>query len=61
MNEPRSAVRTPQSRRRSLEAKRRRRRRRRIYFLIRELLVILAALAIGYYLGAHAGRTGNNK
>ena len=58
MNEPRSAVRTPQSRRRSLEAKRRRRRRRRIYFLIRQLLVILAALAIGYYLGAHAGRTG---
>ena len=58
MNEPSSAVRTPQSRRRSLEAKRRRRRRRRIYFLIRELLVILAALAIGYYLGAHAGRTG---
>ena len=58
MNESRSAVRTPQSRRRSLEAKRRRRRRRRIYFLIRQLLVILAALAIGYYLGAHAGRTG---
>ena len=35
--------------------KRRLRKRRRLYFRIRQAILILAAFAIGYYFGAHAG------
>ena len=40
---------------RQQEAKRKRRRRRKLYFRIRQILLILIAFAIGYYLGSHAG------
>ena len=61
MSDPRTAgrpaqYRTEQQRRRAIAEKKRRRKRARIYFRIKQTILILAALAIGYSLGLRAGR-----
>lgn len=61
MSDPRTAgrpaqYRTEQQRRRAISEKKRRRKRARIYFRIKQTILILAALAIGYSLGLRAGR-----
>ena len=61
MSDPRTAgrpaqYRSEQQRRRAIAEKKRRRRRARIYFRIKQAILILAALAIGYSLGLRAGR-----
>lgn len=48
--------RTEQQRRRAIAEKKRRRKRARIYFRIKQTILILAALAIGYSFGLRAGR-----
>ena len=61
MSDPRTAgrpaqYRTEQQRRRAIAEKKRRRKRARIYFRIKQTILILVALAIGYSLGLRAGR-----
>ena len=61
MSDPRTAgrpaqYRSEQQRRRAIAEKKRRRKRARIYFRIKQAILILAALAIGYSLGLRAGR-----
>ena len=61
MSEPRTAgqpaqYRSEQQRRRAIAEKKRRRKRARLYFRIKQAILILAALAIGYSLGLRAGR-----
>ena len=61
MSDPRTAgrpaqYRTEQQRRRAIAEKKRRRKRARIYFRIKQTILILAALAIGYSFGLRAGR-----
>lgn len=48
--------RSEQQRRRAIAEKKRRRKRARLYFRIKQAILILAALAIGYSLGLRAGR-----
>ena len=61
MSDPRTAgrpaqYRSEQQRRRAIAEKKRRRKRARLYFRIKQAILILAALAIGYSLGLRAGR-----
>ena len=61
MSDPRTAgrpaqYRSEQQRRRAIAEKKRRRKRARIYFRIKQAILILVALAIGYSLGLRAGR-----
>ena len=61
MSDPRTEgrpaqYRSEQQRRRAIAEKKRRRKRARIYFRIKQAILILAALAIGYSLGLRAGR-----
>lgn len=61
MSDPRTAgrpakYRTEEQRRRAMAEKKRRRKRARLYFRIKQTILILAALAIGYSFGLRAGR-----
>ena len=61
MSDPKTAgrpaqYRSEQQRRRAIAEKKRRRKRARLYFRIKQAILILAALAIGYSLGLRAGR-----
>ena len=61
MSDPRTAgrpaqYRSEQQRRRAIAEKKRRRKRARLYFRIKQAILILAAMAIGYSLGLRAGR-----